>query len=95
MPLVKCIRVGARSIPPLSGRKEECFLAAVSPCRALRDLCALSLEFGAVITDDLLRANIASRSKGDPSLMDDLCTLLCYADDLGDITPKRRKQRLL
>eukprot|EP00529_Nitzschia_sp_RCC80_P003796 CAMPEP_0113439596 /NCGR_PEP_ID=MMETSP0014_2-20120614/120_1 /TAXON_ID=2857 /ORGANISM="Nitzschia sp." /LENGTH=1044 /DNA_ID=CAMNT_0000330357 /DNA_START=121 /DNA_END=3255 /DNA_ORIENTATION=- /assembly_acc=CAM_ASM_000159 len=112
MPLVECIRVGARSIRqggelkqqpgfddlgsgPISGRKEECFLAAVSTCRALRDLCALSLELGAVITDDLLRANIASRSKGDPSLMDDLCTLLCYADDLGDITPKRRKQRLL
>jgi Patatin-like phospholipase len=108
IPLVECIRTGARSIreggdltqPGFDNlgavpRKEESFLAAVSTCRALRDLCALSLDLAAVITDDLLRANAASRSKGDPSLLDDLCTILAYADDLGDITPKRRKQRLL
>jgi len=38
---------------------EESFMAACSACRALRDLCAVSPELSAVITDGILRANAA------------------------------------
>ena len=39
--------------------EEETFLAACQACRALRDLCAISPELAAVVTDGLLRANAA------------------------------------
>lgn len=114
MPLVQCIREGAKSIregwevspsgsdylvPPAgsstTSRKEESFLVASNTCRALRDLCALSPDLAVVITDGLLRANTGYENTRDFSLMDDLCTLLRYADDFADVVPKSRKQRLL
>jgi len=36
---------------------EESFAAACTACRSLRDLCALSDEFAAVVTDDIVRAD--------------------------------------
>lgn len=76
---------------------EEAFDVAVSACRALRDLCALSLDLAAVITDGLLRANAGFIAKGECSLMKDLCTLLRYAEDNNsvDLSAKSRKRRLV
>jgi len=77
MPLLECIREGARFIhlqkkvlaqkrgyAGIEGgvfleQHEETFMAACSACRALRDLCAVSPELSAVITDGILRANAA------------------------------------
>lgn len=77
MPLLECIREGARFInlqkqflaqkrgpSNMEGgifleQHEETFMAACSACRALRDLCAVSPELSAVITDGILRANAA------------------------------------
>ena len=42
---------------------EESFMAACSACRALRDLCAVSPELSAVISDGILRANAAWSTK--------------------------------
>jgi hypothetical protein len=102
-PLIECIRDGATSIREGSDEKitsksqnnrsdhylEVSFQAASSACRALRDLCALSLDLAAVITDGLLRANTAYKNKGEYTLMEDLCTILRHADDLseGQTTP--------
>jgi hypothetical protein len=69
---------------------EESFLAASSACRSLRDLCALSLDLAAVLTDGLLRANAAYEG----SLMNDLCTLLKYADDNTELAPNTRRRGL-
>jgi predicted acylesterase/phospholipase RssA len=74
---------------------EEAFELAFSACRALRDLCALSLDLAAVITDGLLRANVAYKRKGRPTLMEDLCTLLRYSDDYSVEPAKSRKHRLV
>ena len=57
--------------------EEETFHAACSACRAVRDLCALSPELAAVITDGMLRTNAA----WDGGLMDDFSTILQYATD--------------
>jgi hypothetical protein len=51
---------------------EEAFRAACSACRAIRDLCAISLELAAVITDGILRANAAWNG----GLMDDFRIIL-------------------
>jgi hypothetical protein len=76
MPLLECVREGARYInlqkqqlQQLPNKKafvfldqkqnEETFMAACTACRALRDLCAVSPELSAVITDGILRANAA------------------------------------
>jgi hypothetical protein len=103
-PLVDCIHEGAASIRerrqdiPISELVQtqyvESFLAASSACRALRDLCGMSLDLAAVITDGLLRANAAAGEEG-PSLVEDLCTLLKYADETTDIAPSSwRKLKL-
>lgn len=70
LPLLECIRDGARSVE--KGRadgdvegslleqqqqEEASFAAACTACRALRDLSALSKDFGAIVTDDILRVN--------------------------------------
>lgn len=91
LPLITCIREGAKLVREQQQGNdlwdEERFLAACSACRALRDLCALSLDLAAVITDGVLRANAAYNG----SLVDDLCALLKYASDYTDIAPRRRR----
>ena len=72
--------------------REENFQIASSACRVLRDLCALSLDLAAVITDGLLRANSAYKNKGIHTLMDDFCLILDQANDFLDI-PHRKSER--
>ena len=70
LPLLECIRDGARSVEKGRGggdvggqllleqqQDEMSFAAACNACRALRDLSALSKDFAAVVTDDILRVN--------------------------------------
>ncbi len=76
LPLLECIRDGARSVErgradgDVEGtaansqqllleqqQNEVSFAAACTACRALRDLSALSKDFAAVVTDDILRVN--------------------------------------
>jgi Patatin-like phospholipase len=57
--------------------EEETFNAACSACRAIRDICAISPELAAVVTDSILRANAA----WDGGLMNDFQTILQYATD--------------
>lgn len=59
----------------LDNNEEEAFHAACSACRAIRDLCAISPDQAAVVTDSLLRANAA----WDGGLMEDFQTMLQYA----------------
>lgn len=67
----------AWSVPVLDHYEEETFHAACSACRAIRDLCAISPEQAAVVTDSILRANAA----WDGGLMDDFRTILQYASE--------------
>mmetsp|Transcript_12975 Transcript_12975/g.19826 ORF Transcript_12975/g.19826 Transcript_12975/m.19826 type:complete len:596 (+) Transcript_12975:789-2576(+) len=53
------------------------FLAACHACRALRDLCAISDEVRAIMTNEILRADNALSG----SLMDDLTSLLKHANE--------------
>lgn len=92
-PILDTIRIGAQSIQqegnidstPWMGlsaeseadQQEQTFRAACSACRALRDLCALSPELAAVVTDGILRANAAWRG----GLMVDFYTMLQYASE--------------
>lgn len=62
--------------------KEEYLLVISKSCRVLRDLCTLSQELAAIVTDALLRANAAYKSKREITLMDDLCTILHEVDNL-------------
>ncbi|EED90234.1 predicted protein [Thalassiosira pseudonana CCMP1335] len=70
LPLLECIRDGARSVEKggadfvdgdiegtssLMEQHEASFAAACTACRALRDLSALSKDFAAVVTDDILK----------------------------------------
>lgn len=59
----------------LDHMEEESFHAACSACRAIRDLCAISPEQAAVVTDNVLRANAA----WDGGLMADFTAILHYA----------------
>lgn len=80
-PLLETVREGARSIAEqslelwLGGQAEESFLAACNACRALRDVCAVSPEVAAVVTDGILRANAAWGG----GLLHDFESLLAYA----------------
>ena len=103
-PLIHCIRDGAKSIREgeslaeeegedlfgLSDQHQEAVAAATAACRNLRDLCSLSPEFSAVVTDGILRAD-AALSMAIPNeeelesseclsggLLSDLITLLRY-----------------
>lgn len=93
VPLLKCIQEGARFIrehinedgnkdsefAKFDDRHEETFMAACTACRALRDLCAISPELSAVITDGILRANDLWGEEGPLS---DFVTLLHHADEV-------------
>ncbi len=70
---MECIRDGARAVEDgkldfldgddvdgtngLKEQHEASFAAACTACRALRDLSALSKDFAAVVTDDILKVN--------------------------------------
>ena len=71
LPLLECIRDSAReirqgpiairevdeSILGLVEEREASFQAACKACKTLRDLCVISKDFSAVITDSILRAD--------------------------------------
>jgi len=72
LPLLLCISDGAKAVQEgrldfldgdvegtnsLKEQHEASFAAACTACRALRDLSALSKDFAAVVTDDLLRVD--------------------------------------
>eukprot|EP00565_Helicotheca_tamesis_P006505 CAMPEP_0185734444 /NCGR_PEP_ID=MMETSP1171-20130828/22490_1 /TAXON_ID=374046 /ORGANISM="Helicotheca tamensis, Strain CCMP826" /LENGTH=926 /DNA_ID=CAMNT_0028404437 /DNA_START=410 /DNA_END=3187 /DNA_ORIENTATION=+ len=83
---------------------EESFAAACTACRSLRDLCALSDEFAAVVTDDILRAD-AAWSVNVPSLnnhgeacssgglISDLVTLLKHANEAEKMYSGGKRKR--
>ena len=68
---------------------EETFLAACNACRALRDLCSISDDVRAVITDEILRGNAAS---GNNALINDFASLLRHADE-AEVLYNRRRQK--
>lgn len=91
VPLLKCIQEGAKRIQERVNKvgsrdsqfaefaDEETFMAACTACRALRDLCAISPELSAVITDGILRANDLWGTDGPLS---DFVTLFHHATDV-------------
>ena len=99
-PILETIREGARSIiqksknEPTDGGfgltgmdEEETFRAACSACRAVRDLCAISPEQAAVVTDGVLRANAAWKG----GLMQDFCIMLRYANEYTEQKASKRR----
>jgi hypothetical protein len=105
-PLLMNIQKGANFVHQEHGSDllleeyDEAFSAACNSCRALRDLCSISDDLRAVITDDILRANGKLR---DNALIKDLANLLRHANEvdilyssrLGSIRPKSNLFRLL
>lgn len=94
VPLLKCVQEGAKSIREhinedrnrdsqftefAADQHEETFMAACTACRALRDLCAISPELSAVITDGILRANDLW---GEAGPLSDFATLLHHANEV-------------
>ena len=113
LPLLECIRDGARSVEKgkadfiggdadgtaiLMEQHEASFAAACTACRALRDLSALSKDFSAVVTDDILKVNdqwstcVVEGEGYDCSsggLVSDLLFLLKYANE-GETDARRQ-----
>lgn len=89
----------------LKEQHEASFAAACTACRALRDLSALSKDFAAVVTDDILRVNsqwstcVVEGSGYDCSsggLISDLLILLKHANEAESAiykAPRRGKRR--
>jgi hypothetical protein len=106
LPLLECIRDGARAVEQgqldfidgdvegtsmLKEQHEASFAAACTACRALRDLSALSKDFAAVVTDDILRVNSqwstcvvegAGYDCSSGGLISDLLILLKHANEV-------------
>ena len=80
---------GIRPLLECIGEPEQSFSSAA--CRALRDLCALSPELVAIITDEIVRAN----AEWDGKLMREFVTILKSSEDANIDTkgPISRKQR--
>ncbi len=103
---MECIRDGARAVEQgrldfidgdvegtsiLKEQHEASFAAACTACRALRDLSALSKDFAAVVTDDILRVNTqwstcvvegAGYDCSSGGLISDLLILLKHANEV-------------
>lgn len=108
-PILQTIREGARAISrhqrrkrdkaayilrPGDARREESFRAACSACRSIRDLCTISPDMAAVITDGILRANAAWSG----NLMEDFRIILQYAKEYtaaADSAIAKRNPRFL
>lgn len=117
LPLLECIRDGARSVENgnadfmdgdvdgtnvLMEQHEASFAAACTACRALRDLSALSKDFSAVVTDDILKVNeqwstcVVEGEGYDCSsggLVSDLLILLKHANEPTELFMKAPKGR--
>jgi hypothetical protein len=92
IPLLKCVQDGAKSIHShinedndsqfgqfAADHDEEAFMAGCTACRAFRDLCALSPEVSAIVTDGILRAEDGWGPSGP---MTDFVTLLNHAKEV-------------
>ncbi len=122
LPLLECIRDGATEIDRgawensdfyeegmigLVEKRDEAFATACKACKTLRDLCAISKPFAAIITDSILRADAVwstpmKKENGDVALQDglisNLITLLRFslqADNLYNRRSRRQKIRAL
>eukprot|EP01082_Thalassiosira_pseudonana_P008259 g7413.t1.1.5e17418a g7413 g7413.t1 contig24:559816-562994(+) len=119
LPLLECIRDGARSVEKggadfvdgdiegtssLMEQHEASFAAACTACRALRDLSALSKDFAAVVTDDILKVNAQWSTctvEGEGidcsagGLVSDLLILLKHANEVESFykTPEKGTKR--
>eukprot|EP00804_Cyclotella_cryptica_P010208 CCRYP_013828-RA/>CCRYP_013828-RA protein AED:0.12 eAED:0.12 QI:366/1/1/1/1/1/12/339/913 len=117
LPLLECIRDGARSVEKgkadfmdgdvegtaiLMEQHEASFAAACTACRALRDLSALSKDFSAVVTDDMLKVNeqwstCVVEGKGydcsSGGLVSDLLILLKHANEPTELFMAPKKGR--
>lgn len=118
LPLLECIRDGARAVEEgkldflddgdvegtnsLKEQNEASFAASCTACRALRDLSALSKDFAAVVTDDILRINtqwsscVVDSTGYDCSsggLISDLLILLKHANEAEAFYKAPRKGR--
>ena len=118
LPLLECIRDGAEEIDKgpwekniydqgmigLVEEKEEAFAAAFSACKTLRDLCAISKPFAAIVTDSILRANAAwstqvkyddGRIETEGGIISNLVTLLQFSQQADKFyNPRSRRQRM-
>ena len=118
LPLIECIHDGAREIEKgpweknvydeemngLIEKREEVFAAACSACKTLRDLCAISKPFAAIVTDSILRANVASYTKAEQKdervmsqdgLISDMITLLRFSQQAANMyNSKSRRQKM-
>jgi hypothetical protein len=98
-PLLETIREGARSIRQeysltqpetwLQSNHEESLIASSNACRAIRDVCAVSPEIAAIVTDGILRTNAAWGG----GLLKDFCTMLEYANDYTEAKTSRKKKK--
>jgi hypothetical protein len=92
IPLLKCVQDGARSIHArinevydsqfdqfAADQDEETLMAGCTACRTFRDLCALSPEVSAIVTDGILRAEDGWGASGP---MADFVTLLNHANEV-------------
>lgn len=86
----------------LMEQHETTFAAACTACRALRDLSALSKDFSAVVTDDILKVNeqwstCVIEGKGydcsSGGLVSDLLILLKHANEPTELFYKAPKGR--
>lgn len=106
VPMLQCIRDGALSVAEggadiydedsesfsvFTPQHEESFMVACTACRALRDICAISPEISAVITEGILRADAAwsmsvpngggGKDCSSGGLISDLVILLKHANE--------------
>lgn len=106
VPMLQCIRHGALSVEEggadiydedsesfsvFTPQHEESFMVACTACRALRDICAISPEISAVITEGILRADAAwsmsvpngggGKDCSSGGLISDLVILLKHANE--------------
>ena len=61
--------------------KEEIYTASCTACKALRDLCALSPDVAAVVTDNFIKFDQQMELKNERTLFCDLVILLKYNSD--------------
>jgi hypothetical protein len=97
------IEAGAMMVG-LVEKREEAFAAACTACKTLRDLCAISKPFAAIVTDSILRVDetwstsveqVDGQTKLEGGLISNLGTLLQFSQQADNLyTPRSRRERL-
>ena len=116
LPLLECIRDGAKEIEKgpwekdvrdegmvgLVEKREEAFAAACTACKTLRDLCAISKPFASIITDSILRADVAwstpvqnkdEQTNFEGGIISNLITLLRFSQEADLLYNRRSRQQ--